>query len=92
MAKKNSFKLRHHEPFTFEGDHGTYEIPPLERLSYEQWKDVAVVSTNADAKPEIVLTAYKEFFLNVCPDLKGEDIGDNQWFQFGNLYFESMGE
>lgn len=92
MAKKKGFKLTHHEPFVFYGDKGDYEIPPLEKLTYEQWKDVGAVATNADSKPGVILGAYKEFFLNVCPELKNEDIGDNQWFQFGSAYFEAMGE
>ncbi len=87
---KNSFKLKHHEPFKFEGDHGTYLIQPLEKLTYDEWKDVAALAEGADTK--MMLDAYKEFFLRVCPDLEKEDIGDNQWLQFGSLYFESMGE
>lgn len=90
MAAK--FKLKHHEPFIFEGDNGSYSIPPLEELTYDQWKGVASVSTNADADARIILAAYKTFFLEVCPDLENEKIGDNQWLQFGSLYFESMGE
>lgn len=90
MAKKNSFKLIHHMPFTFEGDHGTYEIPPLEKLAYDEWKDVAALANGADAKQ--TLDAYKEFFLLICPNLEKEEIGDNQWLQFGSAYFESMGE
>ena len=88
MAKK--FKLKHHEPFIFEGDNGKYEIPPLEKLSYEQWKDVAELANGADTKQ--MLDAYKAFFLNVCPELGNEKIGDNQWLQFGSMYFEAMGE
>ena len=89
---KHSYKLKHHKPFTFEGEAGTYEIPPMEKLPWEQLKGVAAVSMNADIDQDIVLAAYKEFFLNVCPELKNEDIGDIQWLQFGNAYFESMGE
>lgn len=87
---KNSFKLTHHEPFIFEGDNGEYTIPPLEKLSYDQWKDVAALANGAGTKE--MLDAYKEFFLEVCPNLKNEEIGDNQWLQFGSAYFESMGE
>ena len=87
MAK---FKLTHHEPFVFEGLKGSYEIPPLEKLTCDQWKDVAELSTGATTKQ--TLDAYKAFFLLVCPDLENEEIGDNQWLQFGSAYFESMGE
>ena len=88
---KNSFKLKHHEPFTFEGVHGKYKIPPLEKLTYDDWKDVASLSSGeVDAKQ--MLDSYKEFFLRIVPDLGKEEIGDNQWLQFGSAYFESMGE
>lgn len=87
---KNSFKLTHREPFIFEGDNGEYTIPPLEKLSYDQWKDVAALANGADTKK--ILDAYKAFFLLVCPELSNEEIGDNQWLQFGSAYFESMGE
>ena len=86
----NKFKLTHHKPFIFEGDNGTYEIPPLEKLSYDQWKDVAALANGADNKA--ILDAYREFFLLICPELGDEEIGDNQWLQFGSAYFESMGE
>lgn len=89
MAK---FKLTHHKPFIFEGDNGKYEIPPLEELTYDQWNEVATTTMNANADPRVILAAYKTFFLKVCPELESEKIGDNQWLQFGNAYFESMGE
>lgn len=87
---RNSFKLKHHEPFTFEGDKGTYKIPPLEELAYEDWKDVAGLTRGSDMKK--TLDAYKAFFLRVCPDLEQEAIGDNQWLQLGGIYFRAMGE
>lgn len=90
MAKKNSFKLKHHEPFIFEGDHGEYQIPPLERLAYEDWKDVSSLTEETDTKR--TLDVYKEFFLRVCPQLADEEIGDNQWLQLGSVYFTAMGE
>lgn len=87
MAK---YKLKHHEAFEFEGDKGTYTIPPLEQLAYDEWKGVASLANGADARQ--MLEAYKSFFLAICPELKEEEIGDNQWLQFGTAYFESMGE
>ena len=90
MANKNTFKLQHHEPFTFVGDYGKYEIPPLEKLTYDQWKGVAELANDSDSKK--ILEAYKAFFFDACPELKKEEIGDNQWLQFGTAYFESMGE
>lgn len=92
MAKKKRFKLTHHEPFVFEGDMGEYEIPPLEKMTYDQWKDVAAIATGAEVDPGILLAGYKEFFLKACPEIENEEIGDNQWLQFGSAYFESMGE
>lgn len=88
MASK--FILKHHKPFIFKGDNGEYQIPPLEELSYDSWKDVAALANGADTKQ--ILDAYKAFFLEVCPDLSKEKIGDNQWIQFGSMYFDSMGE
>ena len=88
MASK--YILKHHDPFVFQGDEGTYKIPPLEELSYDSWKDVAALANGAD--PRQILDAYKAFFLDVCPDLAKEKIGDNQWIQFGSKYFDSMGE
>ena len=92
MGKKvKTFKLKHNDPFVFEGDHGTYEIQPIEAFSYDSWIGVAEASTAGDTKA--MLEAYKDFFLKVaCPSLDAEQIGDNQWLQFGNAYFESMGE
>ena len=87
---KSLFKLKHHEPFVFDGDNGKYEIPPLENLAYDDWKDVAALTGETDIKK--LLDAYKAFFLAVCPELASEKIGDNQWLQFGNVYFEAMGE
>ena len=92
MGKQKKFKLKRHDPFIVEGDHGDHEIPPLEKLSYEQWKEVAAISMNSESKPGIILAAYKEFFLRVCPELADEEIGDNQWMQLGAAYFEAMGE
>lgn len=92
MAKKKGFKLTHHEPFTFIGDNGEYEIPPLDKLTYEDWKDVAEITAGKSADTKQILDGYKDFFLKVCPDLKNEEIGDNQWLQFGTAYFEAMGE
>jgi hypothetical protein len=91
MAKsKNTFTLKSHDDFKFVGKNGEYTIPPLEKLAYDQWKDVAKLSSNADIRA--MLDAYKAFFLSVCPELEQEQIGDNQWLQFGTAYFESMGE
>lgn len=90
MAKRNTFTLKTHEPFTFIGKNGTYEVPPLEELTYDEWKDVAELANGADNRR--ILEAYKAFFLAICPDLANEKIGDNQWLQFGSAYFESMGE
>lgn len=92
MAKKKRFKLTHHEPFVFEGDKGEYEIPPLEKLTYAQWKDVAAIATGEEVDPGVLLVAYKAFFLKVCPELENEEVGDNQWIQLGSAYFEAMGE
>ena len=92
MAKNKRFKLTHHEPFVFEGDKGEYEIPPLEKLTYDQWKNVAAIATGAEVDPGVLLAAYKAFFLKVCPELESEEVGDNQWIQFGSAYFEAMGE
>lgn len=92
MAKKNRFKLSHNEPFFFEGDKGEYEIPPLDKLTYEDWKTVAELTNKKDVDTGVVLDAYKEFFLRICPELENEAIGDNQWFQFGTAYFRAMGE
>ena len=92
MARKKKFKLVHHEPFLFEGDRGEYEIPPLEKLAFEDWRDVAEIVTKNEADTKTILDAYKNFFLNVCPGLAEEAIGDNQWLQFGSAYFEAMGE
>ena len=93
MTKQNKFKLVHHEPFIFEGDKGEYSIPPLEELTYDDWKEVAGLltdTTKTDTKK--LLESYKNFFLKACPDLAEEQIGDNQWLQFGSVYFEAMGE
>ena len=91
MTKRKGFKLVHHDPFMFYGDNGEYAIPPLEKLAYNDWKDVASLA-DKDVGMEAMLDAYKAFFLAVCPELEDEDIGDNQWLQFGSAYFESMGE
>ena len=91
MAKTKRFKLVHHDPFIFEGDNGEHTIPPLDRLAYDDWKDVADLA-NGSASTKKMLEAYKTFFLKVCPELADEDIGDNQWLQFGSVYFEAMGE
>lgn len=91
MAKTKRFKLVHHEPFIFEGDNGEHTIPPLERLAYDDWKEVAELA-DGNTSTKKMLDAYKKFFLKVCPELADEDIGDNQWLQFGSVYFEAMGE
>ena len=92
MAKKKGFKLTHHDPFVFYGDKGEHEIPPLEKLTFDDWKDVAELVSNDDTDTKLILDSYKEFFLRICPDLGKEEIGDNQWLQFGSAYFTSMGE
>ena len=94
MAKKvqHGFKLKHNEPFMFYGDKGEYEIPPLEKLAYDDWKDMAGILTGNRGDTKMILDSYKEFFLRICPDLEKEEIGDNQWLQFGSAYLESMGE
>ena len=90
MAKA-SFKLTHNEPFEFIGDNGKYIIPPLDDLSYADWKGVAALAGGkADTKK--ILEEYKKFFLRICPELADEKIGDNQWIQFGTAYFAAMGE
>lgn len=92
MAKsKNVFTLKSHDAFRLIGKNGEYEIPPLEELTYDQWKDVAELA-DGKADNRRILDAYKAFFLAVCPELENEKIGDNQWLQFGSAYFESMGE
>lgn len=93
MAKVKRFKLVHHEPFIFEGDNGEYQIPPLEQLTYDDWKDVADLLTNgAKTDTKKLLDAYKTFFAKACPELENESIGDNQWLQLGSVYFDAMGE
>lgn len=94
MANKvrHGYKLKHNEPFIFYGDNGDYEIKPLEKLEYDDWKDLAGVLTGKDSDTKTILESYKEFFLRICPDLEKEEIGDNQWLQFGSAYLESMGE
>ena len=93
MAKQKRFKLVHHEPFVFEGDKGEYSIPPLEELTYDDWKEVAGLLTDTSkTDTKKLLDSYKSFFLKACPDLAEEAIGDNQWLQFGSVYFEAMGE
>ncbi len=89
-ADKGSFVLKSHPAFTFVGEKGEYEIQALDSLAYDDWKEVASLGNSNDIKK--ILDAYKEFFLRVCPDLAQETIGDNQWLQFGNAYFEAMGE
>lgn len=91
MKKRETFKLKHKEPFAVECDGGTvYEIPPLDRLAYEDWADISQLGDDADTK--MVIDTYRAFFLRVCPDLEGEDIGDNQWVILGRGYLEAMGE
>lgn len=91
MAKvKNSFNLSKHELFTINTPSGSYEIPALETLAYDDWKDVAAVSNGKDVRA--LIRAYKEFFLRVCPALVNEGIGDSQWVQLGNAYMAYMGE
>lgn len=93
MAKVKKFKLVHHEPFIFEGDNGEHRIPPLEQLTYEDWKDVAeLLAGTGKTDTKKLLDSYKSFFIKACPDLADEEIGDNQWLQFGSVYFEAMGE
>lgn len=89
MAKKNSFILTKHEPFTIVGN-TEHKIPPLEDLSYEDWKGVAALRNGTDTKR--IIEAYKAFFEAVCPELKDEPIGDNQWIMIGKSYFDYMGE
>lgn len=91
MAKVKRFKLVHHEPFIVDGEHGEYTIPPLDKVAFADWKDVAALA-DGKATMEQMLTEYKAFFLRVCPDLADEEIGDNQWLQLGGAYFEAMGE
>ena len=88
--KKSAFKLTHKEPFAVECEGGTYDIPPLDRLSYDDWADVASLTDDTDRKQ--MLETYKTFFVRICPDLAGEDIGDNQWLILGSAYLEAMGE
>ena len=92
MAKPKGFKLKHNDPFIFYGDKGNYELPPLEDLGYDDWKDIADLTTKSDVDTKMLLEAYKEFFPRICPELSAEKIGDNQWLQFGNAYFDAMGE
>ncbi len=89
---KNEYKLTHHEAFKFVGDKGTYEIPPVDKLEYDTWSGIAMMFDGRKTDVKKMLDNYKAFFLNVCPDLAAEDIGDNQWLQFGNAYFKAMGE
>ena len=91
MGKKRvAFKLTHREPFPVECENGTYEIPPLDRLAYEDWADVASLRDDTDTKQ--MLEIYKSFFIRICPGLAQEDIGDNQWLILGTAYLEAMGE
>lgn len=91
MAKVKRFKLKHHDPFIIDGDNGEHAIPPLEKIAFTDWKDVAALA-DGKATMEQMLAEYKAFFLKVCPDLEDEQIGDNQWLQLGGAYFEAMGE
>lgn len=91
MAKvKNTFNLSKHEAFKINTPSGSYEIPALEALAYEDWKDVAAVSNGNDIGA--LIRAYKEFFLRVCPALASEGIGDSQWVLLGRAYMTYMGE
>lgn len=84
-----TFKLKKHDPFVIEGEHGKYEIPPLDSLEYDAWKDMATAS-KGDVKTQI--NACKAFFLGVCPPLANENIGDYNWMIIGKKYLEIMGE
>ena len=91
MGKKKAvFRLTHKEPFTVECENGTYDIPPLDRLSYDDWADIASLRDDTDRRQ--MLEIYKAFFCRICPGLKDEDIGDNQWLILGTAYLEAMGE
>lgn len=90
MGKQNTFKIKHNDPFIVEGENGKYEIPPLEKIPYCEWSDVAAV-LNEDVSQKMLDTC-KDFFLKICPNLKNEEIGDHQWIQLGTMYFETMGK
>ena len=90
MGKKNVLNLTHKEPFTVKCENGMYNIPPLDRLKYDDWADIATLSDDTDRKQ--MLEIYKAFFIRICPDLAGEDIGDNQWLILGSSYLDAMGE
>ncbi len=92
MAKAKKFKLTYHEPFVFDGANGEHVIPQLEKIPYEQWKDIGALGMKTETDPGALLSAYRDFFISVCPELADEEIGDNQWMQLGNAYFEAMGE
>lgn len=85
-----AFKITKHEPFEVEGVHGTYSIPPLEALAYEDWKGVAESSQSDDLKVKI--NAFRAFLLHVCPDLEKEELADNQCMALGTAYLSAMGE
>lgn len=84
------FKLTKHEPFVIEGVHGSYEIPPLENLEYEDWKGIAEASQQSDFKKK--LDAFREFFIRICPDLEKEGLADNQCMALGTAYMMDMGK
>ena len=90
MGKRNAFKLTHKEPFLVECEKEKHEIPPLDRLKYDDWADISQLPEAADTKQ--VIDTYKAFFMRVCPSLESEDIGDNQWVILGKAYLKAMGE
>ncbi len=88
---KNTFTLTKHEDFTVNGTQGTYKFPPLETLTYNDWKDVVALVRNGGKIPNQIV-AYRDFFTKLCPEIEQEGLGENQWLQLGTAYFDYMGK
>lgn len=82
------YQIKKHKPYIIKGQKGTYEIPPMVGLDFED--AAAFVDFNSDPSDAAKrIKIAKDFLLKYAPGLADEGIGDFEYFLIFNDYNSS---
>ncbi len=84
MAKVVNYKIRKRPPYIIEGEKGEYQIPPAEKLDFED----GLLFDKLNKEPDPIKRAEmaKSFLLKYAPALENEDITPMEYSIIFNDY------
>lgn len=78
------YKITKAKPFVIEGEHGTYEIPVIKELDFNQLTEVVLIQDESDFKKR--WGKIKKYLLKMAPGLESEDLSDSAYVHIYQAY------